>query len=221
MGISRFILDRHLSLGFFEGVGSRNVIFNIYEAGEPLVFPTEKTSRQLRIGYLGRLHVTKGVELLIETVKGLPRGACTLKIAGRGKVEYEINLKDTYGNSNIRFLGFVNPRDFFRGIDVLVVPSLLHEALGRTIFEAYAHGVPVIGSIVGGIPEIVEDGTTGFVFDPDISGSLESAIKRFVADPGLARQMRPAVLKRANDFLPERIVNQYLRVYEEALGRKT
>jgi len=221
VGVSRFILDRHLSLGFFDDVGSRNVVFNMYEPGESLVFPTKKTSMPLRIGYLGRLHVTKGIELLIKAVKSLPKETCTLKIAGRGEAGYERHLKDVCGNSNICFLGFVDPQNFFRGIDVLVVPSLWHEPLARTIFEAYAHGVPVVGSMVGGTPEIVEEGTTGFVFDPDISDSLESAIKRFVADLGLARRMRLAVLKRGNDFLPERIVKQYLRVYEEALGRKT
>ena len=114
----------------------------------------------------------------------------------------------------VEFLGFTSRADFFPRIDVLVVPSLHDEALSRVVAEAYAHGVPVLGARRGGIPEIVDDGQTGFVFDPDEPAELAAAARRFVADPGLAHRMRAAIVARARELSPACIASEYREVYE-------
>ena len=99
------------------------------------------------------------------------------------------------------------------------MPSLWDEPLPRVVLEAYAYGVPVIGSNRGGISEIVESGSTGFIFDPMCAGALEKAIERFMSDPGLACRLGKNALLRSEEFTPERIVAKYLQVYEAVKGK--
>jgi len=213
VGNSQFILDRHLGLGYFARTSLRQVIYNVYEPKSKL-HRTCRDSGPLRLGYLGRLHSSKGVKFLLQTFTHLSKGLWELWIGGCGSVEYETYLKSHFASPNVHYLGFVRPEHLFAQIDVLVIPSLWHEPLARTIFEAYAHGVPVIGSNRGGTPEIIDEGKTGFIFDPDEAGSLDAAIIRFLNEPDLACKMRPAVLAKAREFLPKRIVSAYLQVYE-------
>ena len=226
VGISRFILNRHLAFGSFKTVTRHQVIFNaydvIYNPNQPSVVAYSKldrVNRPLKLGYLGRLHPIKGLELLLDTVtRNFSENECEIWIAGKGEQRYDNQLKNSFNSSIVYFMGHVEPAELFNKIDILVVPSLCHEAFGRIIIEAYAHGVPVIGSNRGGIPEIIESGKTGFVFEPNDMDSLITKIKYFVDDPHLVEKMRPAVLEKAKEFLPERIVNQYITVYQQILA---
>jgi len=68
----------------------------------------------------------------------------------------------------VEFLGYVKPEELFRLIHCLVVSSRWHEPFGRVIIETFACAIPVIASNRGGIPEIVDEGQTGWLYDPDI-----------------------------------------------------
>jgi glycosyltransferase involved in cell wall biosynthesis len=115
-------------------------------------------------------------------------------------------------------LGYTKPEDFFRRIDVLVVPSLWHEPFGRVVIEAYAHGVPVIASNRGGLPELVEQAQTGFLFNPNRPDDLTVKLQRCIDKPRIIDDMRPACLRMAKGFLPDVIVEQYLKVYSDVMG---
>jgi glycosyltransferase involved in cell wall biosynthesis len=118
----------------------------------------------------------------------------------------------------VRFLGFTRAEEFYRQLDVLVVPSLWHEPFGMVVIEAFAHGVPVVGSRRGGIPEIVGDGRTGLLFEPDAPGELRDALAALVADPGRAAEMRPRCLERARDFQPDAVIRSYRELYRDVAG---
>jgi glycosyltransferase involved in cell wall biosynthesis len=220
VGVSRYILERHLKLGYFAATPEKRVIPNAYRA-EPASLSVERRSPPVRFGYLGMLHPVKGIEKLLETVAELRRGAWSLSVAGRGRVAYESYLRNKYRMSDVDFLGHVDSGSFLPELDVLVVPSLVHESFGRVVIEAYAYGVPVIGASRGGIPELVEEGRTGFLFDPERPGDLKSRMQRFIDDPAVIRGMRRACREKAKDFLPEDIVWKYLMVYEEAVENRT
>jgi len=100
------------------------------------------------------------------------------------------------------------------------VPSLWHEAFGRAIIEAYAHGVPVIGSNRGGITELVEEGRTGFLFEPDQPKDLMEKMQRYIDKVNIVCDMRPNCLEKAPNFLPESIVEQYLEVWGNLIEGK-
>lgn len=217
-GVSNFILGRHLDHGFFSEVAEKRVIYNGFEIEAEVVQVRERSS-PVRFGYLGRLDPTKGLEELLISVEALPVGGWTLSIGGKGPARHVEQLRARYGSTFTRFLGYVSAESFFEEIDALVVPSVWHEPSPRVISEAYAYGVPIIGSRRGGIPELIEEGSTGFLFDPNLRGDLARQMRKFIDDPALTNEMRSACLKKAERLLPENITAQYLEVYTQAVGR--
>lgn len=218
VGISRFMLVVHKQYGFFEKAGC-SYIYNSYV--NPLAVTKRNSSGKIRFGFIGRLVPNKGVDLLIDLfLTPEVSSFATMVIAGDGQEQYVHYLKSRVSVASVEFLGAVNPEDFYRKVDVVVVPSLWNEPLGRIIFEAYAHGIPVIASRRGGIPEIVEDGKTGFTFDPSEKSGFLSALRRFCDTPGLVSKMGEYCLEKSRDFLPEKIAKQYLHVYQQVLEKQ-
>ncbi len=218
IGNGRFVLERHLGSGYFASAPKKRVIYNSYPT-KPAAISSETRSLPIRFGYLGRLVTEKGLEVLLKSVAQLPQGTWTLDVAGRGLAAYERYLHTRYKRSAIRFLGHSKPEDFFEKIDVLVVPSLWHEPSPRVISEAYAHGVPVVGSKRGGIPELVEEGRTGFLFDPGRPEDLTVKMRRYLDKPDIVTSMRLAALEKAQTLVPERIIQAHLDIYQSLLGK--
>jgi len=217
VGVSQFVLERHLKFNCFAAVSKRRAVSNAYQV-ELDTPPSDTQSLPVRFGFLGRIHETKGLEVLLNAVVKLPHGAWTLHVAGQGPSSYERYLRNKYKAPAIKFVGFVQPQEFFSDVDVLVVPSLWHDPLPTVIIEAYAHGVPVIGSIRGGIPELVEEGNTGFLFDPNRPDDLTTKMRRLIDKPPMIEVMRSVCLKKANSFLPGNVAEHYLDVYAGAMG---
>ena len=103
--------------------------------------------------------------------------------------------------------------------DLFLLPSL-QESFGLSALEAMACGVPVVASNVGGLPEVVTDGVTGFLHPPDqVTRMAESAI-RILSDPALHARMAAEGVRLAMErFSANRIVPQYEALYEQALRR--
>lgn len=218
VGNSKFILDRHLDYGFFNSAPIKEVIFNAYRTPETQTTNVIHIDAPLRVGYLGRLSPEKGIEYLLRTILRLPPKTVNLVIAGEGDEQYEHYLARKYQQENIKFLGFINIEHFFTTIDVLVVPSRWEDPLPRVIYESYSFGVPVIGSLHGGIPEIIIDGQVGFLFDPQKHEHLYSIISNLICDRDQLLSMQANCVEKFKEFQPENIVNQYIPVYDRVLN---
>lgn len=134
---------------------------------EPKTMPTDKYFL-----FFGRLSYEKGVMTLLKAFKDLPQ--CSLKVVGTGPKEGELKAfaRDD-GMKNVTFLGYKTGKeltDLVSNAYFIIVPSEWYENNPMTIIEAYSVGTPVIGARIGGIPEIVVDGQTGFQFE---SGNVE------------------------------------------------
>lgn len=220
VGVSHFILERHLEFGYFKAVSLKRVIPNSYAPEWPTHPPrAAERSPPVRFGYLGQLNASKGIETLLSNVLRLREGTWSLTIAGRGPSAYESHLRAKYGVQAIEFLGHTSPAALFSEIDVLVVPSLLRESFGRVVIEAFAHGIPVIGSDRGGIPELIEEGRTGFLFDPDLDGDLLEKAGKFIDRPPLIDDMRIACLEKAENFLPQKVTDHYIDLYDRTVEK--
>jgi glycosyltransferase involved in cell wall biosynthesis len=149
-------------------------------------------------GFLGQIVPIKGLLTLLQALSGLvadPRWK--LLIAGRDPqpgAPHEHTCRERVKHlgleGRVRFLGFLEDvSDFYQAIDVAVVPSL-EEPLGRIPLEAAAHARPAIASAVGGLPETIRDGETGWLVpggDPQrLSETLKSCLDGLSPDIGLA-----------------------------------
>ena len=133
--------------------------------------------------FAGRLSAEKGIPELLAATEGL-----NLVVAGDGPLRHLV--PDA--------LGFV-PHDelerLYARAAVVVLPSY-REGLPLCVLEAMAYGRPVVASAVGGIPELVEDGVTGYLVEPGDVAGLRAAIERLLADPALRRRMGRAARAR-------------------------
>ena len=217
VGVSHYILDRHLRAGYFAGVPIQQAIHNARDASELGVpaAPVHTTGPELRIGFIGRLDPTKGIEPLLEAFDAAHLPNAELWIAGNGKADYEQPLRANHAGKRVRFLGRVAPRDFYPAVDIVVVPSLWHEPLGMVVAEALAFGKPVIGSRRGGIPEMIRGGENGLLFEPDRPEELVAALRQLGSDPALRVRMSEAARAAARPFMDrDRWVNQYQTLYQ-------
>lgn len=219
IGVSRFILALHERFGRFEDVWDRRVIYNPIPPAPKV--ETIVAEGPMRIGYLGRLAPAKGVEVLTSAVRGLPSGRWRLRLAGSGAAGYVRGLREAAG-PDTEILGPTDRDGFFADTDVLVVPSVRLENAPMVIGEAQARGVAVVGSRRGGIPELVEDGETGLLFDPDRPEELTAALASLLADPALVRGLgergRERVRRR---HAPERVADAYAATYRDAIDRSS
>jgi glycosyltransferase involved in cell wall biosynthesis len=167
--------------------------------------PSDPGRTGLRVGYIGRLHRKKNVDMIIEAV-GRTGGQASLLIAGTGDPQLEAALRGRAQRvlpHRASFIGWVSDSDkstFFSKIDVLVMPSM-YECFGVAAIEALAAGVPVVVSDQVGIADIVRRHHAGSVITPTID-AIAGALGRYVDDPDSrssdARRARPAALAGAS-----------------------
>lgn len=215
--VSARLLQRLGSSGVFRTAADVRVIHNCN--ADPIRTAAREPpdpSRPLRLGLLGRLEPIKGVEILLEAVERIGPGRVQLRLGGTGQPDYEDRLKARFAGPGIDFLGRVPAAEFFGAIDLLVVPSLVEEALGRVVHEAFGAGVPVIGVSIGGIPEMIREGETGFLVPPGDAPALERILTRLIETPPDWPAMSAACLVEAERFTFDRIFGEYRAAWDAA-----
>lgn len=171
--------------------------------------------------YLGRLSPEKGLLTLLEAAR---RVHASVKVAGTGPMEKEIRryIADNH-LGRVELLGFVKGErksELVRKSLAVVIPSEWYENFPISAVEAQALGTPVIASRIGGLPEIVAHGKTGYLFQPGNTAELTGLLERMGAAPDLVRQMSVQSLQRAKAlFSPETHLQRLLEIYEEAVQR--
>lgn len=130
--------------------------------------------------FLGRLSEEKGIVTLMNAMKNNPQSK--LKIVGTGPLENKLRAyKEQNKLINIEFLGYKSGEELInlkKQAYFVIVPSECYENNPMAIIESYAEGVPAIGSRIGGIPEIIEEGKTGYIFTPQNDKELSEIIMR-------------------------------------------
>jgi glycosyltransferase involved in cell wall biosynthesis len=180
------------------------------------------TDEQSVIGAVGNLYPVKGHTYLVRaaaTVTEVVPNAVFL-IAGRGHLlgRLQAEARELGVENKIRFLGF---RDdvpaLLQAMDIFVLPSL-SEGLPLSAIEAMASGKPVVATRVGGVPEVVVDGETGFLVAPEDAGGLAKKLVCLLKSPCLAQELGSAGCERAKErFSLDRMVKGYEELYDAAL----
>jgi glycosyltransferase involved in cell wall biosynthesis len=172
------------------------------------------------VGIIGPLDPHKGHEVLFRAFGQSPllRQQAGLLIVGKGEPQYESALRrlvkaDGFADRAI-FTGFLpeSSTSIIREFDILAMPSTTFEGFGYSMAEAMALGVPVVASRVGAIPEIVQDGETGLLVDPNDPAQLRRALERLVLEPALRHSLGINGQKRIlGRFSAQQMAEEYYR----------
>lgn len=204
----------------------------IYGGADPNRYKPDPAGRREGVLFVGRLTPHKGVDRLIDA---LPLNARLLVAGSAGhdplppESEYPALLRRLATGRDVTFLGPVSDDNLpalYRQAAVFVLPSVertcygrdirVSELLGLVIIEAMASGTPVICSRLGGLPEIVEDGVTGFLVEPGNVEELRERLDEMLRNPVLAQQMgrraRESVVER---FTWDACARRCLAAYQE------
>jgi len=186
--------------------------------------PVTTRPRSTVVGTACRLVPAKGVRSLVQALATLRREApdVRLEIAGSGPdqaaIEHEIQslgLAD-----RVRMLGWRSDvASLMSKWDVYVQPSL-DEGFGIAVLEAMAVGLPVIATAAGGLPELVEQGRTGWLVAPGDSDALAERLRALVLDSERRRAMGAAGKARARDsFSSDQMVSEIARLYDNLVEK--
>ncbi len=220
---SRFLKDKLREMGFKREIVYLPNFVNVDEF-EPQYEPKEKT-----IIYFGRLSREKGLFTLIEGVKDLD---VKLKIMGEGPVRESLELGvrsrelgvRSEGVGDVEFLGYKAGKDLkdeIRKSMFVVVPSEWYENNPRSIIEAFALGKTVLGSNIGGIPELIKDKERGLLFEPQNKEDLREKMQYLLQNPQkiieMGRNARKFVEVELNE---EKFYKRLMEIYLRLGGSK-
>jgi glycosyltransferase involved in cell wall biosynthesis len=172
-----------------------------------------------------RLVEKNGVRVFAEAARHFHRPGVRIVIAGDGpeRAEMEQILQRDGCHDAVLFLGSVpNPQmpDVYRAADISVLPSFL-EATSITGLESMATALPLVGTRVGGIPTIVDEGRTGLLVPAGDPPRLGDAIGRLIDHPDARRSMGEAARARVlSDFSWAALARRTVDIYEQALRQK-
>lgn len=180
---------------------------------------TTQTETGRYLLYFGRLERSKGIATLIEAMKGLPQ--IPLVLAGEGSFFSE--AKALAANcDNIQFVGFKKGDDLYSlvgGAAAAILPAEAYENCPVSILESFALGRPVIGSRIGGIPELIDDGSDGYVFEPGNVDALRESINKLWSQRTDHRMGNAAREKVERHFSADAHYKRIRSVYEGVLSR--
>jgi glycosyltransferase involved in cell wall biosynthesis len=183
------------------------------------------------IMYAGVLTRRKGVHVLLDALAQINGNAAAARLSLVGKPEdrsHAQSLKEQVQrlglNGSVMFQDHVPQQELAKRMArarVFVLPSL-SEGLGRVVVEAMACGTPVIGSRVGGIPDMIEDGVTGFLVPAGDVEALANRIQWVLSHPGEAQEMGRRGREFASKcFSPDMYVRGYARLFEMAMDTRS
>lgn len=215
---SQFLKDKIVEMGFKHD--NFKVIPNFVN-----VTPKETVYKKSNyILYFGKLSNEKGLKTLLYAMKALRNDNILLKIVGEGPLKKDLE-KYIYENKleNVQLLGYKNKDQLEKTIRkaiVTVYPSEWGENCPLPVIESLAYGIPVIGSNIGGIPEIIDNDKDGIIFEKGNYMDLACKIKELVNDKVKIEEMSPrAVDKYLSQYTPNIYYENIIKEYNELLRK--
>jgi glycosyltransferase involved in cell wall biosynthesis len=177
------------------------------------------------VGIVSKLWEGKGHAVLLRAFSEIRRKKPNARLVIAGEGYLMESLRDQVRrmglSDRVIFSGFLEdiPR-IIATFDVAVLPSYF-EGMGRALLEAMAMEKPVVGTRVGGIPDLIQEGVNGYLVNPGNEKELASALLKILDDKGLALEMgRAGRKKMTGRFSAESMVRSIEKVYKELLEKK-
>lgn len=215
------------------GIKARVELLPLGNPHEQKIFPYSR-KEQITILFVGRLIEIKGLPVLLKAFEKVLQEYpdARLNVVGDGPLmRYSVELAKELGIfKNVIFSGFLagEPlKDSFRNATMLVLPSITTrtgetEGLGMVLVEAISFGIPVIGSNIGGIPDIIIDGKTGLLFQPGNDVELAEKILLLIKNESLRRTLVEEGQKHIiENFSWDYIINKLETTILELTGKNS
>jgi glycosyltransferase involved in cell wall biosynthesis len=188
------------------------VIPNFFDTAsrEPGMEPAKPT-----VLFVGPDTPHKGRSVAVAAFSQLPSGSATLVLVGS---EAAVNAD---GVVNLGYLSSTELWKQYRRATIAVVPAIWPEPCPTVLLEAMAHGLPVIGSRIGGIPDLIEEGESGLLVPPDAPARLAESMHLLLADRELRDKLAAGARQRSLKFDTQVVVPQIVDVYESTLNTST
>lgn len=166
---------------------------------------------------VGNLLTHKGYHTTLATAKQLAQTHPNITITILGQARDPDITSSIEKLPNIQYKGMTpNPQPYYEQADLFIFPSW-EEGMGSSLLEAMNHGLPIIATDVGGIPEVIEHNTSGLLIQPRSVKALYNAIITLLESPQLAQQLGQNGHQKLLDFLPESMAQCYFNCYQECL----
>lgn len=177
----------------------------------------------VRILWAGQLRPVKGVSHLLEALRLLRDSGrrVTLEVIGDGeqRTELEQEIRRLELEADVMMRGYIPPgaalTEAFANADIYVLPSL-SEGIPKVLIEATAQGLPVVGSRVGGVPDVITDGVNGLLVEPGSREAIRAAVETIIDDDALRRRLAAGALEYAKMHTAEAEVERIWSGIREA-----
>ncbi|MFC1794121.1 glycosyltransferase family 4 protein [Planctomycetota bacterium] len=186
-------------------------------------FPAETSekSKVLRLLTVGRLSVTKRIEMLIDAVEILHRTASKIRltVVGGGKIEQQLrkNVAERELSDVIKIVGRMDSGkmpEVYRNNDIFISASM-QEGMSNAMLEAMASGLPIVTTRCEGLAELIDG--NGLIVEQDNVEEIAKAVKRLADDPELCKQMSTAARKQAEKFDWANVAQSYIEQYRKII----
>jgi glycosyltransferase involved in cell wall biosynthesis len=182
--------------------------------------PEPAPAGQARLLYIGGFHdPVKGGEVLLDALPAILAAHPGVRVTIAGPGEPPARLQSVNGSA--QWLGWLDADAKARALceaDIFILPST-SEGLPVALLEAMAYGKPIVATRVGGIPDVLADGSEGVLVTPGDVGALAGAVTALVGDPDRARALGRAAKERVAELGPDTIAKRLDVVYQEVIGR--
>ena len=185
--------------------------------------PAAPMHRPVRLLSVSRLERGKGIHVLLEALSQLAAHGVEIELCcvGTGPERATLESIATSRRLNVRFAGNIPFGDrlhaLYRAADIFVLPTF-HEGLPYVILEAMAASLPIVSSLVGGIPHALENGVDAILVAPGDAPALAQAIHRLIANPAHAREMADAAFRKAANYRLAEFSREHRDRIEECFG---
>jgi glycosyltransferase involved in cell wall biosynthesis len=215
---SNFVLDIFENTGFFDS-SHQNVSIPL---GIGNTIKSDRNQKDtLDLLYVGQVAKHKGIDTLIKAFKEMDVKNIKLHIVGTGI--YSDEIRKMADDSRITIHGFVSSEqkeELFSIADICVVPSIWYENSPVVIYESFFHGVPVVGSRIGGIPELIREGYNGLLFEAENPEELRHSLLYLVNHPDELKKMSEGALESAKKYTIQAHTSKLEDIYTSLIAAK-